>query len=188
MEKRAVAGLLGLLGVLLIGFDMRWIAGDAGVPVLAGRWFGFEWARLDAAAAQVWAERMTPPHWGGVLQGLIGVALGVGLGGALLRRLQPERALGSWTRLALVLAGLMAVSPWTLAFVVTRSANSADAYLDLGDLARALGLGLLALGALGWRKSSSARAEAPSATSLPWLAVLVSMALPWFVSATFLGG
>jgi 4-amino-4-deoxy-L-arabinose transferase-like glycosyltransferase len=188
MEKRAVAGLLGLLGVLLIGFDMRWIAGDAGVPVLAGRWFGFEWARLDAAAAQVWAERMTPPHWGGVLQGLIGVALGVGLGGALLRRLQPERALGSGTRLALGLAGLMAVSPWTLAFVVTRSANSADAYLDLGDLARALGLGLLALGALGWRKSSSARAEAPSATSLPWLAVLVSMALPWFVSATFLGG
>lgn len=183
-----IAGLLGLLGVLLIGFDVRWIAGEAGVSVLAGRWFGLEWARLDAATAQIWAERMTPPHWGGVLQGLIGIALGVGLGGALLRRLQPEHRIGFGTRVALGLAGLLAVSPWTLAFVVTRSASSADAYLDLGDLARAMGLGFLALGWLSWRKPSAVRQAGVLKASTPWLAVLVSMLLPWLVSATFLSG
>lgn len=188
---RILALVCVLAGVALLGIDARWVSAELGfldpARVFSVRWFGAELAHLDVAQAVALAARWTPPSplglaWAGLafLAGALGAARAQ-------RRLVPDQPVGLGTRALLGLAALFAVSPWLLAFVVERTATSADLYLDLGDVARALGLGLVFVGLVLPRRARAA--EPPRARPLSVAAaVLVAMLAPLAVSHFALDG
>lgn len=113
MDERRQAGALVALGVLvgvaLLGVDVRWVTAELGFGdpgrAFVGRWFGVEWLRLDVAGARALAERVTPPAPLGLVWVALAFALGAVVGPRVQRKLGAARA-GLGARVACGLAVL----------------------------------------------------------------------------------
>jgi len=191
-------GLGVLVGVALLGVDVRWVSAELGFVdpgrAFVGRWFGLEWMRLDVAAARELGARVTPPAPLGLAWMALAFGLGALVGPRAQRKLGASPA-GLGARIACGLAVLFALSPWMLAFVVERTPSSAPLYLDLGDLARAAGLGLLWVSLItGWKRGRDARsvpgteAPEPARCGSALVAVVFAVLAPFAVSHLALDG
>jgi len=186
--RRRAAVVLVLLGLALAGLDLRPIAGADGVVRMTWSFFGSRALSPLPSALPDFAARvrsLLPVSIAAAL--LLSLALGWWTAAALAARLGARAGVGA--RLLLSLAWAAALDPHLFLFVATRQVQSADRYLDAGDLFRALGLAAACAGAMLWlsvRRSEPQRSENPA---LPWLpaAVLVAILLPEAISAVCLG-
>lgn len=197
------------LGVGVLGVDARWVGEAVGQRLFVGLWYGRELFAWSPSRALELATRFAPgvagssgagSAWTDPVQ-LAGwvVLVGALLVGATLGARLVSRAPGLGLRLLAALATLFAVCPWMPLFVVERTPLSAAAYLDLRDLAFALGLGLIALGGfrLGPWGGRSSEPDGPSAAASRTgidgprsllAAVLFSVLAPLLLSQAYLDG
>lgn len=199
------ASALLVLGVLLLGVDLGWSA-DGPERSFVGSLFGLELLTWAPDKARALCASYAPG-----VAGTSGLATALGwlhlvgafLAGAWLlprwlQRLAGGGPGGLATRAGLGLALVLATSPWMPHFVATRTADGAEAYLDLGDLAFGLGASLLVVGLLllrGPRATSAAPAggddAAPGAIPHgPLLVAAIALAAlaPLLLSRAYLGG
>lgn len=191
--RKSLLSVVGLLvGLALLGFDARWVSGELGFTdparALVGRWFGAELFALDVEGARAAVATLTPP----APLGLAWAVLAFGLGALGLARVQaalaPERPVGAGARVLLGCASLFALSPWLFEFVVQRTASSADLYLDLGDVVRALGLGLVFASLVLPRAVQADPGERAPRRASALAAAALSVLLPLATSHAFLDG
>ena len=212
-----MVGLIGVvLGALLLGIDGRWVGGEEGrafvVRLFGGELWSFGPDAFLAAALQ-YAPGLGAGAWdlgsGWVLAGWVHLVLAVAVGALVGPRLLRALDVGATTPMGGVPGGaslgrvaaalgcglvlLFGTSPWLLSFVAQRSVQSGGAYLDLTDLARGAGIGLIwvGIGLLWPRDVGPGDGAAPGLLESklsPWLAVLVATVVPLFLSAHYLGG
>src|SRR5690349_11674887 len=133
--RRAAAIVLVLLGLSLAGLDLRPVAGVDGVVRMTWSFFGSGALSPPPSALPEFAARMRallPASLAAAL--LASLALGWWTAGALAARLGERARTGA--RLLFAGAFAAAFDPHVLLFVATRQAQSADRYLDAGDLFR----------------------------------------------------
>ncbi|MDF1799139.1 MAG: hypothetical protein P1V81_08190 [Planctomycetota bacterium] len=194
-----------VLGVLLLGVDLGWSA-DGPERSFVGSLFGLQlltWAPDEARAlCASFAPGVAGPSGLATALGWLHLVAAF-LAGAWflprwLQRLAGGGPGGLATRVGLGMALVLATSPWMPHFVATRTADGAEAYLDLGDLAFGLGASLLVAGLLLLRGPRPAQgapaggdAESPGAFPPgPLLVAAVALAAlaPLLLSRAYLGG
>jgi len=196
-QKRRGVGLMGMLmGLLLLGLELRWSGAD-GARIFAGKWWGWQLFEAAPEHARDVALRLAPgagtsafdlgDPWTLLGWGWLGLALL--FGGVWLAPRLAGGASGFGVRAAAALATLFAASPWLPLFITTRTPLGATAYLGLEDQAHALGLLFLFLGAalLFRQQKSAGQADLDGPRSLV-AAVALSVLLPMFLSQGFLRG
>ncbi len=172
MFRRLLCATAGAVGVLLLLADARFTGGVFRVT-LAARVL---WQGSPAELA-----RLVP-----AIPGFLAAAALALCGGALLARALPRRRLAAALLGAAVLFSVF--DPAVLAFVAERGRLSAPWYLDVGDLARAIGIGLLGLAfLLGVRGSAAGEPSGRGGAGL-LPACLVAGVLPATLSGLALDG
>jgi hypothetical protein len=155
-RRRPAAAAVALLGLVLLGLDVApRLVPDRGL-VIAWRFFGVDAGHGIAA----WLPDAQPmaAFAGGLAQRWIvwlavvlvaSTVLGIATATVVAQRLSRRASLA--VRVACIAAWAVALDPEVAWFVATRDGQSAARYLDVGDLARALGLGALWIAFVLWR-------------------------------------
>ncbi|MBK7641621.1 MAG: hypothetical protein IPJ19_01005 [Planctomycetes bacterium] len=183
-QRTLLALLLGVAGLALAGLDLRPQARVDGAWMVWSFWGRpAEWihASMPAEPFATRAVELMPLL---VLGALLLAALGGWLVARALRA-PGEHTPGRLFTLGCMLACALALDPWVVVFVAQRQSFSAPRYLAIGDLFRALGIGLFALALLA-RLPRAPRELAPNPGTarggLPLaLAMLCAFALPTLV-------
>ncbi len=170
--RRTTAIVLLAVGLALVGLDLRPVTGAGGVVRMTWSFFGAG-SSVSMVEFAEGARSWLPWTIGAAL--VLSAFLGAWSAKAIAARL--GRSAGFGSKALCSLAWAAALDPQVLLFVATRQASSADRYLDVGDLFRALGLGAACVGLGLLVLPRRQETEAPREESLASLAAAIAVAI-----------
>jgi hypothetical protein len=193
--RTAGSALLIALGVLLLGLDLRPVAGQDEIVRMTWSFFGahrpsgFLGALPAPLPCHLFAAQLRHAlPWLGVVLTAAAILLGVTSARVFTARSSAHNTAAM--RVGCVIAWGAVLNPWIAMYVATRDPANAPRYIDVGDVFRALGIACMWVAVALWSGGSepaertvpdSPRAGRGPGVSI-WLAMLVAMLVPAVIS------